>query len=109
MKRILLIITLSLISLFAINSCVVSKRASQMTTYSVTIHSTQVMTAVMSIGTRKMNVNFPYRTTINPAKTTTMIFDAPGYHPYSLVIPPGTDQSYYNIVFTEDPGGNNRD
>lgn len=79
-------------------------------THPVTFVCDQVESAKVS-GTRNIygkwtnfiDITFPYNDRINPEKGGVMLFKAPGYEDFMLVIPPGTNQHEFRIHFTEDP------
>ena len=50
-----------------------------------------------------IDVTFPYNDKIDPKYGAVMMFKAPGYENYKLVIPPGTTQNVFKIHFTENP------
>ena len=96
-------------SLLILSSCSVSKQIEKMT-FPVTIDSKQVKTAKLVTVTNALgmvyasvDVTFPHHDKINPEKGAVLTFIAPGYNKYSLVIPPKTTQSHFDIVFTENP------
>lgn len=78
-------------------------------THPVTINSDQVSAAkiliknLYGITISSIDISFPYQDRIDPAKGAILLLSAPGYENYRLVIPPGTNQTNFNVHFTPDP------
>ena len=73
----------------------------------IIIDCQQVPTAKMSSdGTisgkvKDIDITFPHKTLINPKKGAVILFKAPGYNQYKLMVPPGGIESEFMLHFTE--------